>query len=155
MKQLEQNQDDYVWGDYETPKKLLETRLKAMDAFLEDFEAGKAEKRYVAGELPTLPFADQAFDLVVSSYCLFTYSHHLDLDFHVQSIKEMRRVGKEIRLFPLLQLDGKKSPFVEPVLKMLTAAAAAENNICYAIETVPYEFQRGGNEMLSIRCLKC
>ena len=145
MVQLEKNRADYLWDAYQTPEKLLGIRLDAMDKFLEDFETGKAEERYVVGALPALPFADHSFDLIVSSYCLFTYSNHLSLDFHVQSILDMCRVGDEVRIFPLLQIDGKKSPYVDPVLTMLT-----EKNIRYSIEQVPYEFQKGGNQMLSM-----
>jgi hypothetical protein len=145
MKQLEENREDYLWDDYQTPEKLLETRLEAMNLFLEDFECGKAESRYVTGELPALPFAEHTFDLILSSYCLFTYSNHLSLDFHLQSVLEMCRIGEEVRIFPLLQIDGKKSPYVDPVLNVLTT-----NNIRFSIKKVPYEFQKGGNEMLSI-----
>jgi hypothetical protein len=143
--QLEENWPDYLWDDYQTPGKLLEIRLNAMDTFLEDFESGKADNRYILGALPALPFAEHTFDLIVSSYCLFTYSSHLGLDFHLQSILEMCRVGGEVRIFPLLQIDGKKSPYVDPVLTALTT-----KNIRYSIERVPYEFQKGGNQMLSI-----
>ena len=31
-----------------------------METFLDDYEAGKAEARYVNGSLPVLPFADDA-----------------------------------------------------------------------------------------------
>ena len=143
MVQLEKNQADYLWSYYQTPEKLLEIRLNAMHTFLEDFEIGKVEGRYIVGALPALPFADHSFDLIVSSYCLFTYSNHLGLDFHVQSVLDMCRVGDEVRIFPLLQMDGKKSPYVDPVLATLT-----EKNIRYSIEQVPYEFQKGGNQML-------
>jgi hypothetical protein len=145
MTQLEENRDDYLWDDYKTPEKLLEIRLDAMYMFLEDFESGKAKERYVVGELPALPFADRSFDLVLSSYCLFTYSKHFSLNFHFQSIMDMCRLGDEVRIFPLLQIDGKKSPYVDPILNALTT-----KNIRYAIERVPYEFQKGGNQMLSI-----
>lgn len=145
IEQLKKNQSDYLWDEYQTPEKLLEIRLDAMDKFLEDFETGKMQKRYVEGSLPALPFADHSFDLMVSSYCLFTYSNHLGLDFHKQSVIDMCRVAHEVRIFPLLQIDGKKSPYVDPVLQLLT-----EKNIRYSVDQVPYEFQKGGNQMLSI-----
>jgi hypothetical protein len=145
IEQLEKNRADYVWDVYQSPEKLLAIRLEAMDKFLEDFEIGKTEERYIVGALPALPFADHSFDLVVSSYCLFTYSNHFSLEFHCQSILEMYRVGSEVRIFPLLQMDGRKSRYVDPVLNLFT-----EKKIRYSIKEVPYEFQKGGNQMLTM-----
>ncbi len=36
--------------------------MSAMDTFLADFELGKQQGRYIAGELPALPFANGQFD---------------------------------------------------------------------------------------------
>ena len=49
-------------------------------------------------------------------------------------------------IFPLLALGGQPSPHVEPVAAMLRARGHH-----VSIEAVPYEFQRGGNQMLRVR----
>ena len=58
---------------------------------------------------------------------------------------EMMRVGNESRVFPILDLDAKKSTYIEPIIEKLSDLSFN----CY-IEKVPYEFQKGGNEMLKI-----
>ncbi len=52
-----------------------------MRLFLEDFEEGKKQGRYIAGELPELPFDDNSFDLAHVSHLLFLYSEQLSLNF--------------------------------------------------------------------------
>jgi hypothetical protein len=58
----------------------------------------------------------------------------------------MCRVAAEVRIFPLLALGGRRSPFVDGIVQTLCDAGYH-----VSIETVPYEFQRGGNQMLRIR----
>ena len=145
-KQLQQNQSDYRWDYYASPEALVEVRLSAMRRFLADFEQGKRQGRYVTGSLPALPFDDGMFDLVLCSYCLFTYSEQLDQNFHQQAITEMCRVGKEVRVFPLLEANGKTSRHLSGVLTFLE-----QQSIQAEIITVDYEFQKGGNQLLKLR----
>jgi hypothetical protein len=67
-------------------------------------------------------------------------------EFHIASVRELCRVAREVRLFPLLALGGSPSPHVAPVTAALPAGCTAE------ILPVTYEFQRGGNEMLRVTC---
>jgi hypothetical protein len=146
LDQARQNRDDYVWDVIASVEALGRMRMAAMDAFLADFAAGRGAGRYVAGELPSLPFANGSFDLALCSHFLFLYSSQLSPAFHLQATREMLRVAGEVRVFPLLTLDGKPSPHVAPVTAELTREG-------FRVEPrrVPYEFQRGGNEMLVIR----
>jgi hypothetical protein len=117
-----------------------------MDTFLKDFDIGKRLGRYIDGSLPALPFPDRAFDLAVCSHFLFLYSDHLTEDFHRDSILELCRVASEVRIFPLIALGGRPSPYVEHVVE---AIAGSGHGV--SIDVVPYEFQRGGNRMMRIR----
>ena len=135
----------FVWDDYGSPEGLERTRLSAMKFFLEDYEEGCAEGRYVDAGLPALPFADGAFDLALSSHFLLLYSTQLDLDFHRAAVLEMLRVAKEARIFPLLDMTGGRSPHLAPLAESLTTEGFA----CQ-VRAVAYEFQKGGNEMLRI-----
>jgi hypothetical protein len=121
-------------------------RMSAMEIFLADFEAGKQEGRYISGELPSLPFERGQFDIALSSHFLFLYSAHLSAEFHIQALQEMLRVAHEVRVFPLLTLDGALSPHLTFVKEYL-----ANHDFEVEIKCVPYEFQRGGNEMLVIK----
>jgi ubiquinone/menaquinone biosynthesis C-methylase UbiE len=96
--------------------------------------------------LPSLPFADGAFDLALCSHFLFLYSQQHDAAFHVQSMRELCRVAREVRVFPLLALGGQPSPHLGAAREALTAEGWHSS-----IERVPYEFQRGGFEMLRVR----
>lgn len=146
LAQTRKNMDTFVWTTIASIETLGETRRAAMDAFLEDYEAGLSAGRYVEGALPTLAFEDGSFDLAVCGHFLFLYSAHRDLEFHLASIREMARVAREVRIFPLLALGAVPSPFLEPCRDALAGAGYD-----VTIHTVPYEFQRGGNRMMRIR----
>lgn len=146
LAQLRENEDDYVWESIRSVQELGLIRMAAMEAFLADYETGKAEGRYVSGELPMLPFEDGSFDLALSSHFLFLYSNQLSEAFHLQALKEMLCVAREVRVFPLLALDGKRSVHLDFVMGQLESLGYRTG-----IQRVPYEFQRGGNEMLTIR----
>jgi hypothetical protein len=121
-------------------------RMEAMSEFLADYDAGLREQRYVTAAAPSLPFADASFDLAVSSHFLFLYSQQLGLQFHQEAVLELCRVADEVRIFPILALGGGASPFVAGTIEHLRRW-----DYSVTIERVPYEFQRGGNEMMRIR----
>jgi len=146
LSQLRQNRDDYVWTSIASVEALGSIRMAAMETFLADFEAGKHAGRYIEGELPVLPFGDNSFDIALSSHFLFLYSDHLSVEFHLQALLEMLRVAREVRVFPLLALDGKPSSYMDDVLKHLH-----QNGFDTAIRAVSYEFQLGGKKMLVIK----
>lgn len=151
MEQTRRNAHEFIWGDeIRTVEELGRVRMNAMQAFLDDYESGRAQERYVDAALPILPFADAAFDLALCSHFLFLYSTQLDETFHRAAIRELCRVATEVRIFPLLALGGERSPFVAGCVEDLREAGRS-----VFIEKVPYEFQRGGNEMLRITGTVC
>jgi hypothetical protein len=144
--QLKVDPHGFVWSDFRDPDDLGRCRLQAMRLFLADLPQGRAEGRYVAAALPNLPFADRSFDLALVSHLLFLYSEHLDLEFHRNSIAELLRVAREVRVFPLLTLRHVRSPHIASLVKRCKAMTWQAE-----FQTVPYEFLRGGNQMLRIR----
>lgn len=103
-------------------------------------------ERYVPGELPRLPFADNAFDLTLSSHLLFSYADRLDLAFHRDGILKLMRVTRdELRIFPLVAMGAVSYPYLDQLLAQL-----ADHGITTQVADVDYEFQTGGNRML--RC---
>jgi hypothetical protein len=139
------NASQYVWNTIASVEELGHVRMAAMRMFLDDYDAGKAEGRYVEGQLPSLPVGDKAFGLALCSHFLFLYSELLGEEFHRAAIRELCRVAHEVRIFPLLTLAGQRSPFVRAVTE---EAKAAGHDV--VVERVPYEFQRGGNEMMRV-----
>jgi hypothetical protein len=146
LEQLVANQSAYVWTTISSTEDLGRIRSEAMEEFLADYELGQIEGRYVPHGLPELPFADRQFDLALCSHLLFTYSGQLSAEFHCRAALEMRRVAKEVRVFPLLDHGGQPSPHLESVCRVLN-----ENGHHVEVERVDYEFQRGSKEMLRIR----
>jgi hypothetical protein len=146
ISQTRKNQEKFIWTKIKDVDELGRIRMSAMKIFLEDYEKGKDENRYVYGELPNLSFDDNQFDISLSSHFLFLYTDNLTLDFHIKSIREMLRVSFEARIFPLLDVNARLSVYVPEVMNNF-------NNGVYSAEIikVDYEFQKGGNEMMVIK----
>jgi hypothetical protein len=139
--QTKANMEKFNWEMFGNVEGLGKIRMKSMQQFLSDFEQGFVEGRYIAAELPNLPFEDNTFDLALCSHFLFLYSDHLDLDFHRKAIAEMLRVATEVRIFPVVDLNAKQSVHLDAIREMFP------NN---ELVKVNYEFQKGGNQMLKI-----
>ena len=146
LEQTRRNADEFVWEAIRSVEELGQVRMAAMHVFLDDYARGKDEGRYVAAELPALPFADGSFDLALCSHFLFLYTSQLGAAFHQDAIQEMCRVAADVRIFPLLALGGSRSAFVDS-----SAAYFRGTGHDVTIETVPYEFQCGGHHMMRIR----
>jgi SAM-dependent methyltransferase len=146
LKMSREAREHFVWREIKSVEHLGQIRMAAMQQFLEDLPAGVSEGRYCVAELPALPFGDAEFDLALCSHLLFTYSDILSLEFHLASIRELCRVAREARIFPVLAGFGiARSPHLANVI----GALASEGYRC-ALQRVPYEFQKGGNEMLRV-----
>ena len=146
VEETRRNREEFVWDSFGSVEALGEVRMAAMNEFLDDYGAGRGHGRYVDAELPALPFADDSFDLALCSHFLFLYTSQLGDVFHHSAVREMCRVAKEVRIFPLLTLGARPSPYVERVVDDLVRAGFRVST-----ESVPYEFQRGGNQMLRIQ----
>lgn len=145
IEQLKKNLDNFIWEEFSSVDELKENRLLAMNTFLEDFDKGKTENRFINHEMPhKLAFNAKSFDIGLSSHFLILYSQ-LGLAFHIASITEMLRLCNEIRIFPLQNLNAQKSEVLDGIFDHFEKMHLVEK-----IE-VPYEFQKGGNKMLIIR----
>ena len=137
--------DRFLWHDYGSPEGVEATRLSTMKFFLKDYDEGRRAGRYLPAALPDLPFADDSFALSLVSHLLLLYSAQLDLEFHLTSAIELLRVAPELRVFPLLDIEGHMSCHLVPLAERLRARG-------YGVEVrrVAYEFQKGGNRMLRV-----
>lgn len=145
MQQMKENIDNYVWKNIKTLNELEKTRMSAMEKFLSDYEKGKAEGRYIFHELPKkLPYEENYFDIGLSSHFLLMYTT-LGYDFHIASMTEMLRVCKEIRIFPIVDLDAKETGLIIDVINYFKKDYKVE------IVKTEYEFQKGDNNLLIIR----
>ena len=146
--QVRATPDHWSWSYHASPEALRAHRARVIADFCADFPTGIRDGRYVVGELPALPFAPASFDLALCSHLLFLYADLLDLDFHIRALTEMLRVAPEVRVFPLVSLDLTRSRHLEAVVAHFT-----ELGCDASIKTVPYELQRGGNQVLIVRLL--
>ena len=134
--------EHFTWDWYGSAEYRDVIRAAAADAFVADRR--RRPWCYPAAALPDLPFADDAFDLVLCSHLLFTWSDQLDRQWHLAALMELSRVGAEVRVFPLVvQRTGEPVPYLDAVRRELGAAGIGTQ-----VRKVPYEFQRGGNRML-------
>lgn len=142
---LKANLDCYVWQEITSPEHLGQVRMAAMEKFLADFDFGCKEGRYLPHGLPVLPFNNSRFDLALCSHFLFTYSEQLLEEFHLAAIREMCRVAKEVRIFPILNISGEVSPILQSAIDKLEM-----QGYDLEIKQVLYEFQKGGNQILKV-----
>lgn len=142
---MKQNLDNYVWSHFKDVDDLVNARMTAMRKFLEDYDKGRREKRYVYHELPKpLSYPDNYFDLGLSSHFLLMYTAP-GYDFHIAAISEMLRVCREVRIFPVVDLDAEKTELIDKVI------AYFDKKFLTEIVKTDYEFQKGDNKMLIIR----
>jgi SAM-dependent methyltransferase len=145
LMQTSENEEKFIWNNIGSIEELGKTRMMAMNEFLADYEQGKSHGRYICASLPELPFQNNSFDLVLCAHFLFFYSENLSLQFHIEAIKEMCRLGNEIRIFPIIDLNGKVSAYLKPVKEYFNALGWSSKEV-----QVDYEFQKGGNTMLRL-----
>ena len=136
----------YKWDFYQSPAGMRRYRERAYQGFLTDYRTQRGA-RYVAGQLPRLPFADGQFDVTLTSYLLFVYEEHFDYEFHKRSVIEMMRVTKdEARCYPVVTFEAKPCAYIDrlqsdPDLQHLTFEQVRTD----------FEFLIGSNAFLRIR----
>lgn len=131
-------------------------RRAALDRFLADLGPGRAAGRYVVAGLPSLPFPDRSFDLVLSGHLLFTYapadtgglSAHADFDlaFHAASLRELVRVARhEVRVFPVSRIlrTRREHAWLAPLRESLAASGVRSE-----VRPVDYEPGPDGPSLL-------
>lgn len=146
MTEVSKNPDDYVWESIRDIEHLGKVRMEAMELFFDDYEQGKQAGRYIDASLPELPFEDKTFDLALCSHYLFLYNDHVSLQEHILSMKELCRVANEVRVYPLVTLDGKPSGHLDPVVADLQNVG-----VDVSFQKVRYCFQKGAEEMLVVK----
>jgi len=144
--QLQLNRERYIWDKIGSIEDLGNIRMSAMTTFVEDYDLGKKQGRYIEGSLPQLDFTDYQFDLALCSHYLFLYSEQISLQEHIDSLQELCRVAKEVRVYPLLTLDGEPSPHLPQVI-----SALCNLNLSATSADVGYQFQKGATQMLVIK----
>ncbi len=137
----------FRWDTYGNVEGLIAVRQRALRLFMEDFGPGKRGGRYIAASLPSMPFRDDTFELVLCSHLLFLYGKMLGTEFQKRCLEEMIRVAsQEVRVYPLHGFD------LAPCLQLgeIMEHLRFKDHEVEAVE-VPFEFLRGSNVMLRIK----
>ncbi len=145
LKQTYANREKFIWERIPSIEELERIRREAMEEFLIDYSSAEKKERYICASLPALPFRNGGFDLALCSHFLFLYTDNLSEQFHVDSVRELCRVAREVRIFPILDANANRSKYLDEVVRVLTSDGKNVRE-----ERVLYEFQRGGDVMLKI-----
>lgn len=146
IKKLSEISDIYRWDYFKDINALKKNREAAYKKFLKDYTTASGS-RYFNSEFPSSAFSAKSFTISLASHFLFMYTDILDYEFHIHTISELLRITtKEIRIFPLVNLAGERSVYVDRFLN-----DRRFTNYKKAITKVDYEFVRNGIEMLSIK----
>jgi glutaredoxin len=129
-------------------KEVVLLRETATKRFLSDFELGKKQNRFINHMLPDkISFENDYFDLGLSSHFLLMYDY-LGVDFHIESISEMMRVCKEVRIFPTINLHGRESGVLHQLIEYLE-----KNQFIVEFLSVNYKFNSQGRDILKVNKL--
>lgn len=144
MEHMQKAKSNYIWDYFKDVEGLRKHRLSALKDCANDMM--EWNERYIPVTLPSLPFKDSEFDILLSAHFLFMYADRLDYQFHIKTLNELLRVTKEeIRIFPLVDLEGKRYEHLDKLIKYI-----ADNGCTVEEVKVPYEFQTNANSMLKI-----
>jgi len=140
--------DFSYYGDLERHRAGREASL---ERFMADFAADRRDGggRYVAGELPHLPFGDDRFGLVLCSHFLFLYGEHFDDDFHERAVMELIRVcrpGGEVRIYPLVTLSFREYPHLDRLTQAVRRAGCEAAFLESKLPFIP-----GSHRLMAIR----
>jgi hypothetical protein len=145
MEHMQKAQNNYKWDYFNDIEGLRKYRLNALQNCTNDLK--ESSERYIPVTLPSLPFENAEFDLLLSAHFLFMYADRLDYSFHIETLNELLRVTKEeVRIFPLVDLEGKRYKHLDQLIRYLVDKG-------YIVEEVKvsYEFQTNANSMLKIK----
>lgn len=150
VEQVMIEQEHFDFSQEGSLEQLIRKRREGMAVFFDDYTKGKEEGRYIGINDYHLPLPDQAFDMALVSHYLFAGLDDQDDNFHLDFIKELARVAKEVRIFPIIDRHGDTSEFLGPVLLGLQ-----NDNYGAELRNVPYHLQSTGNAMLRVWAQEC
>ena len=150
VEQISKEQDKFDFSHYGSLAAFIAERRQGMEKFFTDYAQGKVDKRYLPVAHHRLDFPDFTFDVALSSHYLFADLDDQDIDFHLQAIRELARVAKEVRIFPIIDRYGQPSPFLGPVLLGLQ-----QDDYGVEVREVTYSLQPKGNAMLRVWAQQC
>ena len=140
------NPDRFVGSAIGTTKEYSEKLKSSLDIFFKTYNDDFKEDLYSSESLPVLnDFNASEFGLVICRHFLFKENANFTVDFHVRCIKEMCRVAKECRIFPLVGANSEPAKILPEVMKALQ-----DEGVDVEVRKVSYELRRNANAMLRV-----
>ncbi|UVI31925.1 class I SAM-dependent methyltransferase [Paenibacillus spongiae] len=109
--------EHYDWTYYGDLERHRAGRVASLQQFASHAQDASGREFYIPGSLPSLPFDDRRFDLVLCSHFLFLYADQFDKQFHLDAVLEMMRVSrKAVLIYPLISLRLDPYPHMEHIM---------------------------------------
>ncbi len=142
---IESAPDLFTWTTYPDVDALLNARIAAIDISASDRAA--RPDHYLAASLPDLPFANDYFDLTLSSHLVFCYADRFDADWHRAALAELLRVTNgDVRIYPICDYTGMTPDWYDEVLADLVAKGVEHRYV-----EVSYQIIQNAQAMLVLR----
>ncbi len=129
--------DFSYYGDMDRHRAMREASLARFSA---DYASHYGSNRYTAASLPSLPFEEGRFKLVLCSHFLFLYGEQFDYAFHEQAIEELLRVckpGGEVRIYPLVTLAFQPYSRLDELLAAVARCGASSRLVPTNLPFIP------------------
>lgn len=150
ISKIAQTRDQRKWDYYENLDYLKNKQFEILHSFIEEYRNyWKSQSNYIAASLPKLPFEDNTFDLAVSGHFLFSFQFHFSKTFTIDSLLELARVAREVRVFPLRANEqDRNAPFAdfEDIIISLR-----QQGLAIEVKPSAFEFQVGANQVMILK----
>ncbi|WP_159881353.1 methyltransferase domain-containing protein [Paenibacillus puerhi] len=110
------------WSYYGSIDRHRANREASLERFIAHYRVSQDSGVYAQAMLPSLPYPDESFSLVLVSHFLFLYEGQFDLTFHRNALRELLRVCRkdgEIRIYPIFTLKWERYPYLAELLDEL------------------------------------
>ena len=147
-RKLLSNRDYFLQHDI-NPDQLLIKWKNTIDHFIEDYQQGYRNGRYIKVASSPFPFEAHQFDIALCSALCFYEENNGHLS-EADILRELLRVSKEVRIFPLLNEEGEVDEIWGPVMLYLQ-----NNHFGQEVKAISFDEHNEENAMLRIWATEC
>lgn len=146
---LDKVKGNFIWESYGSLDIHNHIRKDSFLQFLESYKINDQHNRYIQASLPSLPFENESFSLVLCNHFLFLYQEQFDYLFHLQAINELLRISTKnaiIRIYPLVGFKNEAYPHLGKLIKSLEE----NNNVEIKLTSTDFRFIPTATHFLDI-----
>jgi hypothetical protein len=150
ISKIEKTANQRQWSYYQSLEQLKERQVNILHDFIEDYRRDwPLRSHYLDASLPHLPFDDCTFDLALSGHFLFSFYTHFPTNLIIDSLLELSRVAREVRVFPLRSNEQDRTALFVDLEIIITTLK--KQNIDVEIQQSGFEFQVGANQLMILK----